>query len=473
MKLKHVALWLCAMAAAIAAGGESRAEASAAALPRVGRVLLDNGLTVLTLEDHRLPSVTVSIAYRVGSRNERPGITGISHLFEHMMFNGSAKFPPKAIDHIIERGGGYSNAFTDRDLTVYVEEFSPSTLDRVLEIEADRMRALKLDDANLEQERGIVINERLVRVDNSVEGTLDERLWAEALIASPYRWGVVGWMEDLQHGIRLEDAKGYFRTYYTPANAVMAIVGDFDTASTLENIRRLWAEVPRADPPRPVADPEPVQPGEKRVLVYKEAQTSTVAVAYKVPGLAGARAADVPALEVLFAAIGRGRSSPLYRRLVEETRLCTEASAQFPEYAMTGLGVFWLQLAPGKETAAAEKELNAILERTRAGQLTARDLVRARNKLELEFTRQFVSNVDRAATLSSQEALRGDWRAAFRRLDTWRAIRLEDLTRVAQTYLVAASRTVAALVPDPADEAVDFVALPKTGGPEATKASPQ
>ena len=472
MNRKQFVLGLSILAYAFLGAGESPA-APAASLPNVGRVVLDDGLTVLTLEDHRLPSVTVSIAYKVGSRNERPGITGISHLFEHMMFNGSTKFPPKSMDHIIEGGGGYSNAFTDRDLTVYMEELSPSTLDRVLEIEADRMRGLKLDDANIEQERGIVINERLVSVDNSVEGTLEERLWAEALIASPYRWHVVGWTEDLRHGIRLEDAKAYFRTYYTPANAVMAIVGDFDTASTLATIRRLWAEVPRADPPRPVADPEPVQLGEKRVLVHKEAQTPIVAVAYKVPGLLGARAADVPALEVLFAALGSGRSSPLYRRLVEETRLCTEASAQSPEYAMTSLAVFWLHLAPGKEASAAEKELDFVLEGARTGRLTARDLTRATNKLELQLTRAFISNVQRAVALSSAEALRGDWRATFGRIDAWRGVRLEDLTRVARTYLVPASRTVVTLVPDSADEAVEFLALPKTRDTAATKEGPQ
>ncbi|MEP6756795.1 MAG: pitrilysin family protein, partial [Chthonomonadales bacterium] len=188
----------------------------------VKKITLRNGLVVLALEDHTVPSVAFYTYYRVGSRNERPGITGLSHLFEHMMFNGSAKYKPKQFDQLIEGGGGYSNAFTSYDSTEYQEEFSSSTLDTVLRLEADRMRALKLDTANIEQERGIVREERRMRVDNSVEGAMSEILGNNAFVAHSYRWDVVGFMKDLDT-VRLEDAQDYFKTYYAPNNAIVCV----------------------------------------------------------------------------------------------------------------------------------------------------------------------------------------------------------------------------------------------------------
>jgi predicted Zn-dependent peptidase len=432
------------------------APAQPASAPNVQKTVLDNGLTVLTLEDRALPTITLFLYFKVGSRNEVPGITGISHLFEHMMFNGSEKFAPKVFDRTIEAGGGYSNGSTWPDYTNYWEEFSPAALDSVLEMEADRMRALRLDEQNLEQERGIVINERLFRIDNDVTGLLDERIRANAFIASTYRWSPAGWMEDLQKGIQLDDAKRYFKTYYAPNNAVMVLVGDFETAPTLEKVRRLWAAVPSGDPPRPVLDPEPVQRGEKRVRVYKEAQSPSVWVAYKIPGFLGARKADLPALEVLGVLLSQGRSSPLYQRLVEQSQLATGVFNDTPSHAMTSLTIYAAELAPGKDVARAEREIEAVLQRARDGKLTDAELSRAKNQIEAAFQRGFVGNAGRGQALGYYEAIRGDWKAMYTVLDAYRATTLADLHRVAKTYLVPESRTVAILVPEEPKDAVDF-----------------
>jgi predicted Zn-dependent peptidase len=430
--------------------------AQPAGAPNVQKTVLDNGMTVLTLEDRSLPSVALYLYFKVGSRNEVPGITGISHLFEHMMFNGSERYAPKVFDRTIEAGGGYSNGSTNYDYTNYWEEFSPSTLDSVLEMEADRMRALRLDEQNLEQERGIVINERLLRIDNDVVGLLDERLRASAFIASQYRWSPAGWMEDLKSGIQLDDAKRYFKTYYAPNNAVMVLVGDFDTAPTLEKIRRLWANVPRSDPPRVVVDPEPVQRGEKRVRVHKEAQSSSVWIAYKIPGFLGVRRADIPALEVLGILLAAGRSSPLYQRLVEQTGLCTGAFNDTTPTAMTSITIFGAELVPGKDVAQAEREIEAVLQRARDGKLTEKELARAKNQIEASFQRGFVGNAGRGQALGYYEAIRGDWKQMYTILEAYRNTTLADLHRVAKTYLVPASRTVAILVPEDPKGAVDF-----------------
>jgi zinc protease len=176
------------------------------------------------------------------------------------MFNGSARFKPKEFDRLIEAGGGYSNAGTSSDTTVYQEEFSSATLDTVLQLEADRMRALKLDIQNLEQERGIVKEERRVNLDNSVEGSMDELLWNNAFVAHPYRWETIGFMKDLD-AIRLEDAKSYFRTYYAPNNSVVSVVGDFDTQKLFSAMRRYFASIPRQPAPPAVINAEPKQSG--------------------------------------------------------------------------------------------------------------------------------------------------------------------------------------------------------------------
>jgi predicted Zn-dependent peptidase len=432
------------------------AAAQPAGAPNVQKTVLENGMTVLTLEDRSLPSIALYLYFKVGSRNEVPGITGISHLFEHMMFNGSEKYPPKAFDRTIEAGGGYSNGSTWPDYTNYWEEFSPAALDVVLEMEADRMRALRLDEQNLEQERGIVINERLFRIDNDVQGLLDERIRANAFIASSYRWSPAGWMADLQKGIQLEDAKRYFKTYYAPNNAVMVLVGDFDTAPTLEKIRRLWANVPASDPPRTVLDPEPVQRGEKRVNVQKEAQSPSVWIGYKIPGFEGARKADLPALEVLGILLAQGRSSPLYQRLVEQTQLATDIFNDTPSNAMTSLTIYGAELSPGKDAGRAEREIESVLQRARDGKLTDAELSRARNQIEASFQRGFVGNSGRGRALGYYEAIRGDWKAMYTVLDAYRQTTLADLHRAAKTYLVPESRTVAVLVPEDPKHAVDF-----------------
>ncbi|MCX6381543.1 MAG: pitrilysin family protein, partial [Armatimonadetes bacterium] len=193
----------------------------------IQRLQLKNGLVVLALEDHTVPSIA------------RPGITGLSHLFEHMMFNGSARYKPKEFDHIIEAGGGESNAFTTSDTTEYFEEFSSPTLDIVLQLEADRMRALKLDKANIEQERGIVKEERRVNTDNSIPGSMYEQLVNHAFVAHPYHWDTIGFMKDLD-AITLSDAKTYFKTYYAPNNAVVVVVGDFKTAELFAGIKKYF-----------------------------------------------------------------------------------------------------------------------------------------------------------------------------------------------------------------------------------------
>src|SRR5262245_28661465 len=242
---------------------------------KVERHVLDNGLVVLTHEDHSVPAVAFWQWFRVGSRNEHPGITGLSHFFEHMMFNGSAHVPPKEYDRILEANGGYSNAFTDRDMTAYYEEVAADRLDVPLRLDSDRMAALSLLPEQLKSEIEVVKEERRLGVDNDINGMLNEALWATAFHASPYQWPVLGWMKDLER-IPREEMVAYFRTYYAPNNCILILVGDFATAEALARIKAAFGAIPKQPvPPAPVnSEPDPT--GERRVEVRYPAETESL-----------------------------------------------------------------------------------------------------------------------------------------------------------------------------------------------------
>src|SRR3979411_1644373 len=211
---------------------------------------LPNGLQIRLLADPSLPIASLYSFFRVGSRNEQPGITGISHLFEHMMFNGSKKYGPKEFDRRLEAAGGTSNAYTSHDLTAYYEDFASEALPLVLDLEADRMASLIIDDSSLARGRGGVKEERRVRTDNDIAGTLDEALGALAFLAHPYRWPVIGWMSDIE-AITRQDCERYFRSYYAPNNCTLVLVGDFEADAAMREIERLYGGVGTRGPPHP------------------------------------------------------------------------------------------------------------------------------------------------------------------------------------------------------------------------------
>src|SRR5262250_3971349 len=186
---------------------------------------LKNGMKIIIEEDHSIPNVALYIFYRIGSRNERPGTTGLSHFFEHMMFNGAKKYGPGELDKVMEANGGSNNAYTTRNVTVYQAWLPRSALELIFDIEADRIRDLNFDPKKVESERGVVASERRTSVDGQNEGVLDEQLWATAFIAHPYQWPVVGWMSDIESWT-MADLKHHFEMGYSPGNATMVVVGD-------------------------------------------------------------------------------------------------------------------------------------------------------------------------------------------------------------------------------------------------------
>jgi len=275
---------------------------------------LKNGMKVLVQPDHSIPNVSLYIFYRIGSRNERPGTTGISHFFEHMMFNGAKKYGPGELDRVMEANGGSNNAYTARDVTVYQDWFPRSALELIFDIEADRIQYLSFAPDKIASERGVVASERRTSIDANNFGTLDEQLWATAFIAHPYQWPVIGWMSDIEQWT-IDDLKRQFAMGYSPSNATMVVVGDVTSEEIFALAQKYLEPIPSHAPPPPVTTAEPEQTGERRLVVHKFAQLPILMIGYHVPQT---NSKDYYALEILRTIISSGESSRLYQRLVDK-----------------------------------------------------------------------------------------------------------------------------------------------------------
>jgi len=447
---------MLALGAVPAAAKPAVKDAKAAARPaaitpetfKVERTVLDNGLVLLTHEDHSVPTVTFWQWFKVGSRNERPGITGISHFFEHMMFDGSKNVGPKEYDTFLEANGGYSNAFTDKDMTAYYEDAASDRLGVLLFLDSDRMRDLSLRPDLFENQRGVIMEERRVSAENSIPGMLEETLDATAFMASSYHWPVLGWMEDLRT-LRREDMVEYFDRYYAPNNCVLVLTGDFDTKAAVDSIKAYFGDIPRRADPRPPVDSEPPQRGERRAEVHYPAQNVTIDLGYKAPNL---QSKDLQALQVLSRILSDGESSRLHRALVYDKQIALQASTQFqPQIDRTLFG-FYVTMKPGRTGAEGEAAIYEVLDKLAAEGPTARELEKAKNLLEAQFVTSFELNNGAGQQLAFHEHLFGDYRAMYGTLDRIRAVTAEDCRRVAKELFVPRARTVVTLVPEtPAD----------------------
>jgi len=230
---------------------------------------LDNGMKFLILEDHSIPNANMYFFFRVGSRNEVPGITGLSHFFEHMMFNGAKKYGPKEFDRVMEASGGSNNAYTSEDMTVYTDFFPTSAMPVIFDLAADRIGYLALADSMVKSERGVVLSERSTYLNNSNWFYLNEQVISVAFMAHPYRWSVIGYESDIMNWNR-EDLQNYFNTYYAPNNVVVVMSGDLNTEQVKKMAQDYFAAIPARPSPRPIHTVEPEQLGEKSLWVKKD-----------------------------------------------------------------------------------------------------------------------------------------------------------------------------------------------------------
>lgn len=405
---------------------------------------LQNGLKILMLPDHSIPNVAFYFLHRVGSRNEHTGITGLSHFFEHMMFNGAKKYGPGMFDRVMEDNGGSNNAYTSEDLTVYQDWFPSSALPLIFDLEADRTSALAFDPKMVESERGVVANERRLSVENNNENLLREQLMAAAFTAHPYHWPVVGWMVDIENWKR-EDLIEYFKTYYAPNNGEMVIVGDFDPEKVFQLAKRYFEVIPPQGPPRAVTTQEPPQLGERRVVVKKFAELPLFQMAYHTPE---ARHPDYIPLSILDYILLRGQSSRLYHRLVDQEQVALSVQGGQSEHLDPFIFEIDVQPLSGIAPDRIEKILNEELDRLKTTLVDERELQKAKNTAVADFYRTMKTINGKANALGFYDVVLGDYRRLFQQVDLLNRVTREELQRVARKYFDAQNRTIGILVPD-------------------------
>jgi zinc protease len=410
---------------------------------QVQEFVLDNGLKVLLLEDHKSPAVTFQVWYRVGSRNERDGKSGLSHFLEHMLFKGTQKLKPEEYSRIIAKNGGRSNAFTSSDVTVYFATMSRDKIGIEIDLEADRMVNALLGETYFEPEKKVIQEERRLRTEDNPVSALGEVAGAVAYMVHPYRRPVIGWMDDIQNLTR-QDLVDYYRLYYAPNNAFIVMTGDFSTQEMLPKIKAAFGNIPRGPEAPKVRAEEPPQQGERRVTLKKEAELPFILMYYHTPNL---KSPDSYALDVLSVVLAGGRSSRLYHDLVYQKRLARSVDADYNGLAIDP-SVFSVttQLMPGKEPGEIEREMDRLLEQVKAELISERELQKAKNQIESAFIYAQDSIFGQAMKIGYYEAV-GGWRLMDGYLDGIRQVSREDVQRVAKAYLDRDRRTVGILLP--------------------------
>ena len=404
---------------------------------RVERFTLHNGLKVIIWEDHRAPVFSFQTWFGVGSRHEQPGRTGMAHLFEHLMFKATKNMAEGEFDRIMEAAGAQTNAATWVDWTHYREKLPKGSLDLVCKLEADRMENMILNDDQLESEREVVVNERLLRVDNDPDGTLYERLYKLAYAEHPYSWPTIGWMEDIR-AITLEDCFDFYRRYYAPNNATIVIVGDVDTDEALERIEHYYGHLNAQELPEQQSPAETTYNGPHRAEL--ELELSAERGIYGWHAVTGVDA-DHAALQVLDEVLTGGESSRLYKRLVIDDELATSCGGWLASWHFAGLYEFGVHMRPEHSFSEAEVVIDEVINEVQAQGISERELLKAKNSLEVNFWRQMSDTGNRATALGDMAVTCGDLAPFFARIEELRNVSTEDVLRVARNVLVKERRS--------------------------------
>ena len=399
---------------------------------------LNNGLKIVVWPDKDIPNVALYNWYKVGSRNEYAGITGISHFFEHMMFNGTSTRAPGEFDRIMEANGGANNAYTSSDVTVYQDWFPRSALETIFDLEGDRMANLSFDPKVIESERGVVFSERRSSIDNDNLGALIEQIDATAYIAHPYQIPTIGWPSDIE-AWTIDDLKKYYTSYYAPNNAVMFVVGDVDAEEIFALAEKYIGKIPAQATPRKITTQEPKQLGERRLDFHRPAQSPLLVFAHH--GLAGDDA-DMPALQLLMSILSEGDSSRLQRELVEQQQLAVDVGSQAGVGFDPSLVYLYAILPSGGNLAKTEAALDVLLARVVKEGVSQSELDKARRLKLAEFWRSMATISGKAQAMGSYEVFNGDYRKLFDAPANYDRVKLADIQRVAAKILQRENRTV-------------------------------
>jgi zinc protease len=408
--------------------------------------VLENGLRILLLEDHGAPVVSYQVHFDAGSRNERPGITGISHLFEHMMFKGTPGCGPEEFARLIQAEGGQVNAFTTEDSTCYYENLPAHGLPLAIQMESDRQANLLLTEANLASEREVVRNERLLRTVNTPYGEAQELLMALTYPRHSYGWPVVGWDSDLV-ALSLADCSQFFSTYYAPNNATVVVAGDFDPDAVLTLLTDAYGAMqPGPQPPAVVTLEEP-QRGERRGVFRKKLEAAAVLSTFHVPQLTHP---DTAPLLILATLLSDGHASRLHRRFVKNGRAGSVSAALGSSFLNTDPSVFRVDAIanPGDDPERLEGEVWDEIDRLKEAGVTATEVRRAIRQLRADLILQARTQFYRGLLAGLYQIRAGDAGYAAKLDAAVMAVTPAEVDRVAREYLVADNRTVVTLAPE-------------------------
>jgi zinc protease len=411
---------------------------------------LKNGLRVLLAEDHSAPTYSICMTYNVGSRDERPGRTGFAHLFEHMLFQGSENVGKGEHFILVQNNGGRANGTTNPDRTNYFETLPANQLELGIFLEADRMRAPNITQANFDNQRLTVQEERRQSYDNRPYGKTYEAVIETAYDTFAYKHSTIGSMEDL-NAATLTDASEFFRTYYAPNNAVLSLVGDFKTETALKLIRKYFEDIPAQSPPVAPNLAEPEQAGERRKIIEDNfAPTARIDIVYKIPP---GNSPDWYALAVAGQVLSQGVSSRLYQKLVKEKEIAQSASAGSDE--RRGPSLFWVSLSarPDSDLAAMEKLAYDELDRLAREPIEDWELDKVRMQLRRERAQQLYSTRRRANTLGHYAVYYDDPALINAAWQKFQSVEKTDLQRVARKYFTERNRTVVVTMPKSQDAA--------------------
>lgn len=409
----------------------------------VTKKVLPNGLTILFHEDHSAPTVSYQTWFRVGSRDEALGYSGIAHLFEHMMFKGAKRYSGKDFDRILKTNGVSNNAFTSHDYTGYFEELPSSKLKLIIDIESDRLENLQLTPENLKSERDVVKEERRFRVDNSIHGSMAEALFSTAYEVHPYRWPVVGWMNDLNN-IDLQRCKDFFKMFYSASNAVIGVVGDFNSEEAFKLIEKYYGHLPKVEVLRNKIDSEPVQNKEKKVSIEKVTPAERVLIGYHI-GKQGEQSSYV--MDLISNILAEGDSSRLFKKLVYSSQMASQVEGG--SYTPKDPGIFqiFIEVKPGvsndKVTALALQEV----ERMGRERVSPRELEKAKNQIMKQWVDSVKTIHGKARMLMLNEIVTGSFESLFDDLEKYNKVTIDDIQKVASQFLKKTNRTIVNLTP--------------------------
>lgn len=409
----------------------------------VTKFTLANGLTVLLLEDHAVPMVSYHTWYRVGSRDESPGVTGAAHMLEHMMFKGAKKYDGKSFDRIFHENGITNNAFTTNDYTGFYENLPSSKLELVMDMEVDRMSSLLISPEDLKSEKEVVKEERRWRVDNNPMGLLRELMMGTMFKVSNYKWPVIGYMKDIE-AYDSDKLRFFYYTYYVPNNAVLVVVGDFNTSKVKSLIEKYYGKLPSRALPERKYPTEPAQKVQQNATLRKDVQNTSFVVAYKSPKQGEP---DMYALDLAANILGYGTSSRLHKRLVYQKQLATSAYSY--NYAMKDEGMFavGVNLKPGTTSQEALDTVYNEIWKLRNQKVTDAELEKAKTQVMKDLVDSLKTMDGKARALAVNEIVTGSYESLFTDLEKYQAVTADDIKRVADKYTQQTQRSIITLEP--------------------------